>query len=192
MHLIVGKAQIEFLGAPIPFRGKPINRDPEAEEIQQGAVSKFRVTTTDELNFVFGIVTWPAADPEVGPIEFIEGLEKYRRLEDAGRASILLHKNLWALQLRAMKIAAKPYYTLNGVSLDELTDMLGSDAATLLKKYGVLDIKTRAELLGDVSSHKNKLILTCMAGDTKAVAVFFCLTRVIPIMFDFGLPEFAD
>jgi len=192
MSIVVGKARVDLIEKSVPHTEKPTNKHADSDETQHGQITKFRVTTSDDLNFVFGVITWPAADPEVGPVEFIDGLEKYRRLEDAGRANILVHDDLWMLQLRAMKVAGKPYYTLNGVSLDELSEMLGSDAEKLLLDNGVVKIATRAELVGDTAKTRNQLALTCKAGDSEAVAAFYCLTRVIPIMYDFGLPEFSE
>jgi hypothetical protein len=75
--------------------------------------------------------------------------------------------------------------------LEELSIMAQSEAASLLLENGALELGTRAELFGDTSRRKNYLAMKCRAGDTKAVAVTFALTRVLPVMHDFGLSETA-
>jgi hypothetical protein len=90
-----------------------------------------------------------------------------------------------------MKIATNPWATLNAVNLEELSVMAQSDAASLLIENGALELGSRAELFGDNSRRKNYLAMKCKPGDTRAVAVAFALTRVLPVMHDFGLSEKA-
>jgi hypothetical protein len=194
LKVVVGKAVIEFLEKDLPYFEKPMAPlDAEDDSEQTGSVSKFRITTTDDLDMVLGLVTWPAAKPEVRSIEFIDGLKKYERLSKAGRLGILPfdEAGFWIAELRAMKIATNAWATLNSVTLDELSIMAQSDAASLLLENGALELGTRAELFGDTSRRKNYLAMKCRAGDTKAVAVAFALTRVLPVMHDFGLSETA-
>jgi hypothetical protein len=194
LKVVVGKAAIEFLEKDLPYFEKPMAPlDAEDDSEQTGSVSKFRITTTDDLDMVLGLVTWPAAKPEVRSIEFIDGLKKYERLSKAGRLGILPfdEAGFWIAELRAMKIATNAWATLNSATLEELSIMAQSDAASLLLENGALELGTRAELFGDTSRRKNYLAMKCRAGDTKAVAVAFALTRVLPVMHDFGLSETA-
>jgi hypothetical protein len=192
VKLAVGKAAIEFLESNVDYFETPMAPlDPDDNSEQKGSVSKFRIITTDDLDMVLGLVTWPAAKPEVRSIEFIDGLEKYERLSKAGRMGILPFEEagFWVAELRAMKIATNPWATLNTVTLEELSVMAQSDAASLLIENGALELGSRAELFGDNSRRKNYLAMKCKPGDTRAVAVAFALTRVLPVMHDFGLSE---
>jgi hypothetical protein len=192
MKIAVGKAQIEFLESGGFFTDKPMNPHEgyEKDKEQTGNVSKFRVTTSDELDMVFGLVTWPHATVEVRHIETIDGLEKYKRLEQAGRMGVGVYKdNLWYAELRAMKKSKKDRATLNQVSLAELSEMLEGDAKKLLSDSGVVQIGSKAELAGDTSKRKNYLSFMCEVDNEKAIAVAFTLSRVLPIMYDFGLTE---
>lgn len=85
----IGKAEITFLGEAVPFAGKPMTLHADAPEEQLGQVNKFRVTTTDQLDYVFGIVQWPNANPEVIFFEAIDGDSKYESLTHADRLGIL-------------------------------------------------------------------------------------------------------
>jgi len=194
MKIVVGKAQIEFLESGVSFAEKPMNPHKGFEGLEQiGSVAKFRVTTTDDLDMIFGLIDWPNANLEVRHLETLDGLEKYKRLENAGRLGVgVLQDSFWYSELRAMKYAAKDWATLNQVSLAELGEMLEGDAGKLLTDSGVLKIGSKAELAGDTSNRKNHLSFTCEIGDKKAVAVAFTLSRVLPIMYDFGMTEGKD
>lgn len=193
MTISVGKAQIEFLESNVPFSERPLADYRSGEPEILGTVTKFRVTTTDDLNMVFGIVSWPNEASDVRWIETLDGLAKYKRLENAGRLSISSHGPSGRLaQLRAMKYAEHGVANLKQVSLEELDEMLGSSSEELLRKFGALEIKTKAELVGDTSTHKNSLALTCEKENDQVIAVAFTLTRVLPIMNDFGQDEISN
>jgi hypothetical protein len=181
MKIAVGKAQIEFLESGVSFTEKPMSPNKGFEGLEQGGtVDKFRVTTTDDLDMIFGLVEWPNANLEVRHLETLDGLEKYKRLENAGRLGVGVYQDsFWYAELRAMKHAAKDWATLNQVSLTELGEMLEGDAE-------------KAELAGDTSNRKNNLAFMCEIGNKSAVAVAFTLSRVLPTMYDFGMNEALD
>jgi hypothetical protein len=194
MKIAVGKAQIEFLESGVSFTEKPMSPNKGFEGLEQsGTVDKFRVTTTDDLDMIFGLVEWPNANLEVRHLETLDGLEKYKRLENAGRLGVGVYQDsFWYAELRAMKHAAKDWATLNQVSLTELGEMLEGDAEKLLTDSGVLKIGSKAELAGDTSNRKNNLAFMCEIGNKSAVAVAFTLSRVLPTMYDFGMNEALD
>ena len=194
MKIAVGKAEIEFLDSGLSYVEKPMNPHKGFEELEQtGTVTKFRVTTTDDLDMIFGLVSWPHANLEVRHLETIDGLGKYKRLAQAGRMGFSVHQEkYWYAELRAMKRSKKVWATLNQVSLAELSEMLEGDAEKLLSDSGVLKIGSKAELAGDTSNRKNLLSFMCEIGNETAIAVAFTLSRVLPIMYDFGLSEEQD
>jgi hypothetical protein len=158
-----------------------------------GTISKFRVTTTDDLNMIFGIVRWPTEESDVRWIETIDGLKQYERLEHAGRLSIAAHgPDQVLVQLRAMRYVTPAVANLRQVSLEDLSEMLGSSSEKLLRDNGALEIDTKEALVGDRSTHKNSLAMTCEKGNNQIIAVVFTLTRVLPIMHDFGLDEISN
>jgi hypothetical protein len=189
----VGKAHVEILELNAPFSEKPLGEHRSGEPEIMGTVSKFRVTTTDDLNMIFGIVSWPTEESDVRWIETIDGLMKYKRLENAGRLSIAPHgPDQVLVQLRAMKYVTPAVANLKQVSLEELSEMLGSSSEKLLRENGALKIDTKAALVGDRSTHKNSLALTCERGNNAIIAVVFTLTRVLTIMHDFGQSEILN
>lgn len=91
-----------------------------------------------------------------------------------------------------MKQSRKPWATLNQISLAELSDILEGDSRKLLADSGVLKIGSKEELVGDTSNRKKILSFMCDVGNKQAIAVAFTLSRVLPIMYDFGMDEVAE
>ena len=184
----IGKANIEFLGEAVPFAGKPMALHADAPEEQLGTVNKFRVTTTDQLDYVFGIVQWPNANPEVIFFEDVDGESKYEPLTHAGRLGILpSFGDFWLLELRAMKYNQEAKKTnLAGALIENLNTFVDGDAEHVLKEHGAIAIGTREQLVGETNKKRNQLAMTCKVGDIEPVAVAFTITRVLAIMKDYG------
>jgi hypothetical protein len=184
----VGKAQIDFLGEAVPFAGKPMALHSDSPDEQLGVVNKFRVTTTDQLDFVFGVVRWPEANPEVIFFEAIDGESKYESLTHAGRLGVLPNfGDFWLFDLRAMKYNQVTKKTnLAGAVVEKLDVFVDGDSIQVLKNHGALGIGTREQLVGETNKKRNQLAMTCKVDDIEAVAVAFTVTRVLAIMKDYG------
>jgi len=187
----IGKAKIEFIETPAPFAGKPMNRHEGAPEEQIGSVTKFRVTTTDQLDYVFGIIEWPNASPEVNFIDAVDGLTKYERLQKAGRMGIQTKfGDFWLVELTAMKInPERGWANLAGVTIQKLDEFLGAGTKDLLISLGAFGVGTREALVRDQSKNRNVLSLTCAEGNVELIATAFVITRVLAVMMDYGQSE---
>ena len=186
----INRCVIEIIDGVVPIVDKPMS--PEVGHLgeQVGSVQKFRVTTTDDLDHVFGLVTWPNARPEVRSVEFVDGLSKYKRLEGAGRWSFIPAGNgQWLGELNIMKYNGKERPTLCRPSTAELNTLAGGDAEQLILQSGALQVGTREALIGDVSRQRNSPAILVKAGDLKPIAAAFSLTRVMAIMYELGLED---
>lgn len=185
MH--VNRCTIETLDEEIQFEDKPMNPTEGAQPIQVGRLKRFRITTTDTLNFVFGLVEWPDARPEVRPIEMIDGLEKYKRLESAGRWSLIPQPDgSWLGEVNALRYNGRDYQTLASVSEGELEDLVGESPDSFFARVGCLAYGTREEISSDESRTRGKRAVKVRAGDLKAIAAVFAATRVMAVMNDLG------
>lgn len=184
----LGKATIDFFDEPAPYVGKPMNVGEGAPEEQLGSVTKFRVTTSDQLNYVFGIVEWPEAEPEVTFLDATDGDSKYERLQRAGRLSIMPNsEGFWLIDLRAMKYNPERDRTnLAGATLDNLDSFLDGDVKQALKELGAFGLGTRNDLVRDNGPKRNQLCFTCAPGNHEVVAAAFVITRVLAVMKDYG------
>lgn len=184
----VNRATVELIAGSSPIADKPMHVNEGSPEEQAGSVQKFRIRTTDDLDFIFGLVTWPSARPEVRAIEMLEGLSKYERLVNAGRLSLIpVDQDHWLAEINVMKFNGRDRQTLNRPTSDELNFLAGGDAEKLLIDMGVIKIGTRELLVGDTSTKRNALAVIVEAGDVKAVAATFALTRVMAVMYELGL-----
>lgn len=183
----VNRATVELIAGSSPIGDKPMHVHEGSPEEQAGTVQKFRITTTDDLDFIFGLVTWPSARPEVRAIEMLEGLSKYERLVNAGRLSLIpVDQDLWLAEINVMKFNGRDRQTLNRPTSDELNYLAGGDAEKMLFDNGVKKLGTRELLVGDTSTKRNALAVIVGAGDVKAVAATFALTRVMAVMYELG------
>jgi hypothetical protein len=182
----IGKAEFEFLSLNQPFLGKPMSVIGDAPTEQTGTISKFRVTTTDQLDLVAGVITWPNALPEVKAIEMTQGEEKYERLISSGRLSLLTpSEGKWLGQLRAIKFnPATRKENLASISLEELQVFSQNEflpALTARARVG-----TRAELVNETNKMAGSLAFLCDANDVTACAIAYTGTRVLAVMYDYG------
>ena len=183
----VNRCTIEFIDGEVAYEGRPTDSPREDKSVQVGKLRKFRVTTTDALNHIFGLIEWPGARPEVCSIEMISGLEKYERLEGAGRLTLIPQSNgTWLADVRALRYNGRDHQTLAAVSEAELQELAGHEPGEFFKQIGCLGYGTRADLVGDDSRKRNQLALLVKAGDIQAIAGLFAATRVMAVMNDLG------
>ncbi len=184
----VNRCDVEVLDGESAFEGKPMSPDEGAEPTQVGRLVRFRITTTDTLNHVFGLITWPNARPEVRSIERIEGLEKYAQLEKNGRLSLVpIGANQWLAEVNAIKFnPQKGFGNLATISDEDLEDLIGSEPRAFFKSIGCIGYGTREELVADTGRRKLRKAILVKAGDIESVAAMFAATRVMAIMFDRG------
>jgi hypothetical protein len=185
----LGKANFDFIDEVQPYVGKPMSLPDGAPAEQVGTLRKFRVTTTDKLDHIFGIVEWPQADPEVISIQRVEGESKYERLERAGRMGLMTKfGDFWLVELTAMKFNPQnERVNLAGADLSALDYFLGSSLEQALLAAGANAVGSRQALVGDESKNRRVLAMKCPKGSYEAVAMAFVVTRVLAIMHDFGM-----
>ena len=186
----VGLALIEWLELDQVYVNKPMGR---GEHEVTGTCDKFRVTTLDGLNMVFGIIRWPSDKPEVNYITHSSGESKYKRLTGAGRLGIFDSTNgnqdQWSFELRAMKYGEDQIRpTLKQVTLADLDQLLeGQSASEILTQHGAKAIGKRGELApAEAGNRMNELFVVSEPRNNDLIAVAFTLTRVLAIMKDFG------
>ena len=188
MQIQVDKANIELLGSPVSFYEKPANPHVGSPPEQIGQVQKFRVTTLDTLNMVFGIVIWPEAQAEVRGLELIDGLGKYERLLNAGKMMLLNGpSDTYVAELNVMKIGSKDRANLHSTTPSELDFLAATDFEKLVLKHGALAVGARSSLDGTQNRNANRLAIKVKKDGFEAIALAFAVTRVLAIMKDLGL-----
>lgn len=170
------------------YRGKPMATRKDGIE-QIGKLTTFRVTSSDELNLILGLIEWENEDPEVVPIDLIAGLQKHRELSGRGRMAIKYSRDgKWLVVLSVMKYSpVKQYFTLHGGVLEDIDDYLGYSFKDLLIEAGALRFGTRAEIDGETSRAANQLAVVMEPGDIETLAIAYTVTRPLAVINDYGL-----
>lgn len=170
------------------YRGKPMATRKDGIE-QIGKLTTFRVTSSDELNLIVGLIEWENEEPEVVPIDLIAGLQKHQELSGRGRMAIKHSRDgKWLVVLSVMKYSpAKQYFTLHGGVLEDIDKYLGYSFKDFLIEAGALRFGTRAEIDGETSRAANQLAVVMEPGDIETLAIAYTVTRPLAVINDYGL-----
>jgi len=186
--IVVGRAEVELIDGEVAFVGSPMAAYLDADSEQSGTLQKFRVTTTDGLNHIFGIVCWPAGQPEVISVERIAGLEKYKKFESGGRVSIVeTADNKWLAELKVLKYGKQGRPTPHTSNWSELSSILHADAEAFLSSLNPISVGTRQAIDSETNKNKGNLAIKIEPRSYETLAVAYTLTKVLSIMHDLGL-----
>ena len=184
----ISKCEIELIPGTKSYSGKPVSaRGGGTEQIAK--LTTFRVTSSDELNLIVGLVDWPSDPPEVKPIDLIGGLTKHASLARRGSMSLSDSRDgNWLAVLKVMKYSPdKGYFTLHGATSDEIDHYLGYNFKELALEMGALRFGTRAEIEDETSRTANQLAMVVPKGDLRSLAFAYTVTRALAVINDFGL-----
>ena len=186
--IAISKCEIEFLPGTKAYMGKPASERDQADE-QTGQLRTFRVTSSDELNLIVGLVEWPKSAPEVRPIELLTGLQKHGSLDRRGSISVVPARDgNWLVPLRVLKYnEEKKYFTLQGASFEEIESYLGQSFPELLLELGALMVGTRQEIDGETNKTAGQNAMIVSPGDIRSLAMAYTVTRALAVINDFGL-----
>jgi hypothetical protein len=189
MLITLGKCTIEIDDHPVPFVGRPMDNSSGNEGDQEGLVTMFRVSTSDELDIQYGIVSWPEANREVTLIEWHGGDTKYDSLKKGtGRLALSPAGTNEVFQLRAMKYnTTSKKANLANATLEDLGAWAQTDLAELLINHGAIQVGPKGHLTGEENKTKSIISALVPKGNVEAVAIAFTVTRVLAIMYDYGL-----
>lgn len=154
---------------------------------QDGLVQYGRLLTPDGFSGTAGVVTWQDGTVDVRFLDFISGADPYRRLERAGRMSVQVHDGRWVALLRALRHNGRDWPTLADVSWQELDELAGSSAEALLTRSDGSRVGTWGELNPAAARYRDTPAISCRENDAESLLIAYTLTRVMPIMKNFGL-----
>ena len=97
----------------------------------------------------------------------------------------------WVALLRALRPGGKDYPTLNAVSWDELSGLLGENAKEWLEGLG-FETGTWSELNPKAGRFKDSLAVAIPAEDGNLLVLPWALTRVVALMKKLGKPAVVD
>ena len=165
----------------MPHEGVPIG----ASASQMGVARTYRVLglSPREVELVIRDISWINGDREVFAPERETGSDpRYDGIVGRHRLGVKRAGGISYMVLAQTRLNGTPKPTQRYVGLDELDQGAGVGFAPALLGLGATAIDSRAALLGDTSTHRNRLIATFEHERAPHVPVAaFVLTRVAPL-----------
>ena len=186
MPIAVGLANLELSPSSTTYEGTSTAFD----GVRRAVASIAEISTPDEFRGTVAVLDWEGGAREVMLIDFHGGPANYQRLSQSGRMTTKLTDDGTSVALlRAMKFGGRAWPTLNQATWTDLFAMLeGADPEALLVEHGAIRTGTYSELLPGVTRYKDAIAVEVDGDDSAALLVAFAMTRVLPIMHDFGAP----
>jgi hypothetical protein len=140
----------------------------------------------------FGFFEYPKAGVIIGkfywhrePVD-----EPFDRLEHAGTVSVVNTGGRWITPLRAMKIAGKPWATLNRVSEEELDQLTGARFLDFVSGLGDVEVGRYGDFVPNAGKTVvNGLGIAVPAGKIAPLVGMIAVTRPIALVKRFGATE---
>lgn len=156
--------------------------------VKEGQATLAELETPDGFKGTVGVVEWVDGSAEVKLVDFARGPDSYRRLESAGRTQVLVSDGTWTLMVRALKYGGKNRFTLHGVTFEELDGLINDDAKGLLSSYAGTELGRYGDMQPKATpQHRDGIGMKVPAGSMEAMATVYAMTRVAPLMMNFGI-----
>lgn len=143
--------------------------------------------TPDGFRATLGVIEWPNGAVTVKLVDFMSGPDVYRRLERAGTLEIKVVDGKWIALMRALKYDTKDYATLHGVSFEELDVLVKDDSKQLLLDIEGVEVGVYGEFVPDAKRYQDAMAMRSVPQFIEGIAALYALTRVMPLMKNFGL-----
>jgi hypothetical protein len=178
----IGHVAINVVGRTAKITDRQKVDSPPVEAFAQLA----ELETPDGFRGTLGVIEWPDGSVTVRLVDFMEGPDTYRRLERAGTLELKIVDGYWVALMRAMKYEGKDYATLHGVTFGDLDALIKDDAKQQLLDIGDVVIGEYGTLVPGIKRYGDSMALKSKAGYIDGIVGLYALTRVMPLMKNFG------
>lgn len=182
----LGNVRAEIEADPVSITDVPIRGSEQEEGTAQSPVV---FSALDGWLGRFGFFEYPRAAVIIGkfywhrePVD-----EPYDRLEHAGSVSVVTMGGRWIMPLRVMKIAGKPWATLNRVSEEELDLLTGANFLDFVSGLGDVEVGRYGDFVPNAGKTVvNGLGIAVPAGEIAPLVGMIAVTRPIALIKRFG------
>jgi len=182
----VGLVAVTLRAGVETYEGVPTSAG-RAGVTAEGQLRLAEFSSSDGLMMTAGLIDWPDGTTDVQPLDFLAGPDAYRRLERAGRMSLTESgRGSRVALLRALKYGERGWPTLATVTWEELDRLAATDVAGLLVSHGAMRVGRYGDLRPEAKRFVESPAIEVAPAAAEAVFAAFAITRVIPIMKDFG------
>lgn len=186
MTIQVGPVSIEITEGFQACRGKPMGGEDELDG--QRLLAYMR--TPDGGDIHVGYTKWSDGSANIAGLVKVSGPDVYERATKAGRMEVATDASgQISIRLQAFRYKEPGHANLAFISWEELNKLLESSASKLLKSFGSIELGTAEEILGATNNKRNQLAMLCAPDNTEALFAAFALTRILPLMKNFGIAQ---
>lgn len=186
MTIQVGPVSIEINSNFEVCRGKPMGDDAE----QDGKRLLAYMRTPDGGDIHVGFTEWANGKADVVGLAKVSGPDVYDRLTRAGRMQVApTSSGENSIRLQALRYKEPGQANLASITWNDLNLLLGASAYDMLKSFGAIDLGSAEEILGATNNKKNQLAMVCPQSDHKALFAAYALTRILPLMNNYGIAQ---
>ena len=147
-----------------------------------GSAAVYAVTGSGGLHLTVADVRWPDGARDVRAIDRHQSPPRFDRLLHGGRLAVDRHPpDLLRIDLRQLRMKDALWSNLKQATVPELSAGAGGSIVQLLRRFGAAAIGTRGELLGDGSTHRNKICATFPSAAEDVPIAAYVATRVGPL-----------
>lgn len=186
MTIQVGPVSIEITEAFQACRGKPMG----GEEELDGQRLLAYMRTPDGGDIHVGFTKWADGLADLVGLVKVSGPDVYERLTKAGRMQVAATSSGHnSVRLQALRYKEPGRANLASVTWEDLSALLQSSASEMLKSFGAIELGTAEETLNVTNRTKNQLAMVSPQGNHEALFASYALTRILPLMKNFGIAQ---
>ena len=186
MTFKVGPVSIEITESFQACRGKSMG----GEEELDGQRLLAYMRTPDGGDIHVGFTKWADGLADVVGLVKVSGPDVFERLTKAGRMQVApTSSGHNSIRLKALRYKEPGHANLASITWDDLNKLLDSNASEMLKSFGAIDLGTAEEILNVTNKTKNQLAMVSPQGNHEALFAAYALTRVMPLMKNFGIAQ---
>ncbi len=181
-ELTIGPTTLIGLGEHVEVRGESITG------VQQsGIATPCEVHTPDGGILEVALTSWERGERDVRCFNRLDGPIMYDRLVHGARLGVASKRaGVWDTELGILRFHDDRQPTVVKAGWNDLDQVLGADAHALLLSHGATAAGTKEALIDDAGRRRGYLMMLSPADEPTPPLVAYVLTRVLPLLTEFG------
>ncbi len=153
-----------------------------------GVARLYQVKGPKRLRITVADIAWSNGERDVRTTDRHTSSPRFDRLVHGLRIGVhVAPDGLLRIDLRQARMTSELWSQAKQASLLELSDVAGFDVDAMLRAHGAVAVATRGQLIGDTSTHRNKICALFPPSGSLVPVVAYAATRVLPVQNRHGL-----
>lgn len=146
-----------------------------------GVARSWWIRGSDEVLLLLADVDWDTGERDLRIIDRAHSPQRYDRLTHGLRLGVHEHGDDRFVELRQNRLQTTGWSGLHRASLDVLSEGAGLNAEEALLDAGAIAAGSRADVLDDTGRRRAETCALFPAGELRAPAVAYVISRVLPL-----------